>query len=248
MYNAQGKIAPHNSAGLLQDYAPLVRRLALQLLAKLPASVELDDLVQVGMLGLLEAGERFQDLQRAKFETYASQRIRGAMLDELRANDFVSRGMRQSARQVAGAIQALEQRRGRAPREAEVAEELQLPLADYQQLLQDIHGCQLVHVDDFETPDEAAGFLDRHAAREGGATDEPLALLMKKGLRQQLLRALQALPERDQLLMGLYYDEELNLREIGAVLGVSQARVCQLHSQAIARLRASLKQWLAQAR
>jgi RNA polymerase sigma factor for flagellar operon FliA len=239
MYTPQGKIAAASPTALLKAYAPLVRRLALQLLAKLPACVDLDDLIQVGMMGLLEAGERYQDLQKAKFETYASQRIRGAMLDELRANDFVSRGMRQSAKQVARAIQAQEQQRGRAPSESEIAGELKMPLADYQQLLQDIHGCQLVHVEDVEGPEDSQGFLEQHAAvvsRE----DDPMAQLMRKGLRQHLIQALQALPEREQLLMSLYYDEELNLREIGAVLEVSQARVCQLHSQAIARLRSLL--------
>ncbi len=246
MYNAQGRIAACSPADLLKDYAPLVRKLALQLMARLPACVDLDDLIQVGMMGLLEAGERYQDLQRAKFETYASQRIRGAMLDELRSNDFVSRGMRHSARQVAQAVQAREQRLGRAPREAEVAEEMGLALGAYQQLLQDIHGCQLVHLDDFEGPEEASRYLDQHAPQEGGAPFDPLQLLLQKGLRQQLLSALEALPEREQLLLSLYYDEELNLREIGAVLEVSQARVCQLHSQALARLRGQLQPWLAQ--
>ena len=241
LYTAQGKIAAASPAALIQDHAPLVRRLALQLLARLPACVDLDDLIQVGMLGLLDAGERYQDLQCAKFETYASQRIRGAMLDELRANDFVSRGTRQSARQVSRAVQAQEQRLGRAPSETEIAQQLALPLADYQKLLQDIHGCQLLHLEDCERPEDQSGsFLDRHAGGERSG-EEPLALLMQKGLRQQLLKALQALPEREQLLLGLYYDEELNLREIGVVLEVSQARVCQLHSQAIARLRSMLK-------
>ena len=245
MYNAQGKIpSDHRSAELLHDYAPLVRRLALQLLARLPASVDLDDLIQVGMMGLLEAGERFQDLQRAKFETYAAQRIRGAMLDELRANDFVSRGMRQSARQVAQALHAQQQRRGRAPTEAEVAEHMGLPLARYQQLLQEVHGCQLVHLEDFQQDEGDAHFLDRHAAGATAASDEPLAQLLRQGLREQLVRALAALPEREQQLLALYYEEELNLREIGAVLEVSQARVCQLHSQAIARPRSLLPELL----
>jgi len=224
-----------------------VRRLAHHMIAKLPPNVELDDLIQVGMMGLLEAGERFQDLQRAKFETYASQRIRGAMLDELRANDFVSRGMRQSARQVAQAVQAQEQRRGRAPRETEIAEELGMALGAYQQLLQDIHGCQVVHLDDLETPEDVTGDLVGTVLISRGEPADPLSLLLQKGVRQQLLAALEALPEREQLLLSLYYDEELNLREIGAVLEVSQARVCQLHSQALARLRGHLQAWMAQA-
>lgn len=245
LYTPQGKIACRTSQALVTEYAPLVRRLALQLLAKLPSSVELDDLIQVGMMGLLEAGQRYEDLQLAKFETYASQRIRGAMLDELRANDWVSRGLRQSSRQVAQAVQAQEQKRGRAPSESEIAEQLQLPLPAYQQLLQDIHGCQLVYHDAYD--DEDRTFLDNNASREDGdhTPQNPLDQLLQRGLRQSLLKALEAMPEREQLLLSLYYEQELNLREIGAVLEVSQSRVCQLHSQAISRLRALLADVLA---
>ncbi|MEO8024581.1 sigma-70 family RNA polymerase sigma factor, partial [Polaromonas sp.] len=144
MYTSQGKMARSEPTDLLKEYAPLVRRLALQLIAKLPANVDLDDLIQAGMMGLLDAGTRYQDDQGAKFETYASQRIRGAMLDELRANDWVSRGLRQSSRSVAKAVHVQEQKLGRAPNEGEIAQELQLPLEAYQELLQEIHGCQLV--------------------------------------------------------------------------------------------------------
>ena len=241
MYTAQGKMTHPPAQDLLAEYAPLVRRLALQLLAKLPSSVELDDLIQVCMMGLLEAGQRFEDLQLATFATYASQRIRGAMLDELRANDWVSRGLRQSSRQVAKAVQAQEQKLGRAPTEGEIAKQLELPLPAYQQLLQDIHGCQLVYHDAYDDQDQ--NFLDQNACADHqatGDTQNPLDQLLQRGLRQRLLQALEAMPEREQLLLSLYYEQELNLREIGAVLEVSQSRVCQLHSQAISRLRALL--------
>jgi RNA polymerase sigma factor for flagellar operon FliA len=243
MYTPQGKIDKSGSADLLTQYAPLVRRLALQLIAKLPASVDLDDLIQAGMLGLLDAASRYQDDQGAKFETYATQRIRGAMLDELRANDWVSRGLRQSSRGVAKAIQVQEQKRGRSPTEGEIAQELQLPLGAYQQLLQEIHGCQLVYYEDFDRNEQENSFIDRHCQSghsDGADNGNPLDRLLQSGLRQRLIEAIEAVPERERLLLSLYYEEELNLREIGAVMEVTQSRVCQLHSQVISRLRGLL--------
>jgi RNA polymerase sigma factor for flagellar operon FliA len=243
MYTPQGKLAQSAPSELLTQHAPLVRRLALQLIARLPASVELDDLIQVGMMGLLDAAEKYQDDQGAKFETYASQRIRGAMLDELRANDWVSRGLRKSSRGVSMAVRAQEQKLGRAPNEREIAQELELPLEAYQQLLNEIHGCQLVYYEDFDRGDgekRENNFLDRQDHGDRVLADEPLTQLLQGDFRRQLVAAIGELPEREQLLLSLYYDEELTLREIGAVLDVTQSRVCQLHSQAISRLRASL--------
>jgi RNA polymerase sigma factor for flagellar operon FliA len=243
MYTPQGKLAQSAPSELLAQHAPLVRRLALQMIARLPASVELDDLIQVGMMGLLDAAEKYQDDQGAKFETYASQRIRGAMLDELRANDWVSRGLRKSSRGVSMAVRAQEQKLGRAPNEREIAQELELPLEAYQQLLNEIHGCQLVYYEDFDRGDgekRENNFLDRQDHGDRVLADEPLTQLLQGDFRRQLVAAIGELPEREQLLLSLYYDEELTLREIGAVLDVTQSRVCQLHSQAISRLRASL--------
>jgi len=228
---------------LLTQYAPLVRRLGLQLIAKLPANVDLDDLIQAGMMGLLDAATRYHDDRGAKFETYASQRIRGAMLDELRANDWVSRGLRQSSRVVAKAVHAQEQKLGRAPTEGEIAQELQLPLGAYQHLLQEIHGCQLVYYDDFDRDDQENSFLDQQGQderRDRGDSNGPLDKLLESGLRDRLVAAIEAVPERERLLLSLYYEEGLNLREIGAVMDVSQSRVCQLHSQVISRLRGIL--------
>jgi RNA polymerase sigma factor FliA len=240
VYTAQGNI---EKSHLLKQHQPMVRRMALQMLAKLPASVELDDLIQAGMIGLLDASTRYQDNRGAQFETFASQRIRGAMLDELRASDWGSRNLRQQARKVEQAIQSLEHRLGRPATEGEIAKELKMDLDDYQSLLQEIQGCQLLYVEDFAQEGESDNpWLDRQA--RGGrpsADDDPLAQLLEAGFRHELVDAITALPERDQLLLNLYYEEELNLREIGAILEVTQSRVCQLHSQAISRLRAKLK-------
>ena len=245
MYTAQGTI---EKSHLLKQHQPMVRRMALQMLARLPASVELDDLIQAGMIGLLDASTRYKDNRGAQFETFASQRIRGAMLDELRANDWGSRGLRQSARKVEGAIQTLEHRLGRAPTEGEIAKELKMTLEAFQGLLQEIQGCQLLYIEDFSADGEGDNpFLDRHASEargERGGDEDPLAQLLESGFRHQLVDAIGELPERDRLLLNLYYEEELNLREIGAILEVSQSRVCQLHSQAISRLRAKLKDLL----
>ncbi len=235
MYTARGKVDTNDT---LTQYAPLVRRLALQLMAKLPASVELEDLIQAGMLGLLDASNRYQETQGAQFETYASQRIRGAMLDELRELDWASRGIRKTARQIEQAVQRLEQRLGRGPSESEIAGEMSIGLSEYQQMLQDVHGCQLIYYEDFEAADEEP-FIDRICSDPGA---DPLTMLLDEGLRGGVIDAIDRLPEREKLLMSLYYEQGLNLREIGAVLEVSESRVCQLHSQAISRLRATLRE------
>lgn len=235
MYTARGKVDTNDT---LTQYAPLVRRLALQLMAKLPASVELEDLIQAGMLGLLDAANRYQETQGAQFETYASQRIRGAMLDELRELDWASRGIRKTAREIEKAVQRLEQRLGRGPSESEIAGEMSIGLTEYQQMLQDVHGCQLIYYEDFESADEEP-FIDRICADPGA---DPLKMLLDEGLRGGVIDAIDRLPDREKLLMSLYYEQGLNLREIGAVLEVSESRVCQLHSQAISRLRATLRE------
>ena len=235
MYTARGKVDTNDT---LTQYAPLVRRLALQLMAKLPASVELEDLIQAGMLGLLDAANRYQETQGEQFETYASQRIRGAMLDELRELDWASRGIRKTARQIEQAVQRLEQRLGRGPSESEIAGEMSIGLSEYQQMLQDVHGCQLIYYEDFESADEEP-FIDRICSDPGA---DPLTMLLDEGLRGGVVDAIDRLPDREKLLMSLYYEQGLNLREIGAVLEVSESRVCQLHSQAISRLRATLRE------
>jgi RNA polymerase sigma factor for flagellar operon FliA len=236
MYTAKGK-ADKNS--LLTDHMPLVKRLAHQMKAKLPPSVEVDDLVQAGMIGLLDAINRYEDNHGAQFETYAVLRIRGAMLDELRSSDWMPRSTRQNMRKVEAAMNALQQQLGRPPSESEVAKSLKLSLADYQDMLGDSGGHQLVYYEDFhDSEDGNDSFLDRYAVEE----DDPLKALLDTDFRQAVIDAIDALPPREKMLMGLYYEEELNLKEIGAVMGVSESRVSQLHTQAVARLRAYLRE------
>jgi RNA polymerase sigma factor for flagellar operon FliA len=235
MYTPQGKVSQND---VLTKYAPLVRRLALQLVAKLPASVDLDDLIQAGMIGLLDAAGRYKEDQGAQFETYASQRIRGAMLDELRSTDWLPRSLRKSSRELEQALHEVEQEIGRSASESEVAEHLQMPLGDYQELLQELHGSQLIYYEDFERGGDDEPFLDRYCVDHS----DPLSALLDGSLRSALVDAIERLPEREKLLMSLYYEHGLNLREIGAVMNVSESRVCQLHSQAVARLRTRLRE------
>ncbi len=223
--------------GRIAQYAPLVKRIAHHMMARLPANVQVEDLVQTGMLGLLDAIQRYDATQGAQFETYASQRIRGAMLDGLRSSDWFPREVRRNSRRIEDAIHATEQRLGRTVSEREVADELGIPLEEYHKLLLEARGNQLVYYNDYDDEGEEH-FLDRHC---GDSASEPLARLMGESFHSELTKAIGNLPEREKLVMALYYDEELNLKEIGEVLGVGESRVCQLHSQAIARLRSKLK-------
>ncbi len=237
MYTAKGQL---DRDALIRQHVPLVRRIALHMIAKLPPNVELDDLIQVGMIGLADALSRFETEQGVQFETFASQRIRGAMLDELREGDWMSRSSRKSQKDIERALNKLEQRLGRPPLESEIATELGMELDDYQSLLGKVRGTQLVYLEDIGGGDGEDGenYLERHVADEGA---DPFALLRDQRLRAALVGAIQALPEREQYVMGMYYEHDMNLKEIAAVLGVTESRVCQLHSQAIARLRTKMR-------
>jgi RNA polymerase sigma factor for flagellar operon FliA len=237
MYTVNGK---SDKNALLTEHAPLVKRLAHQLKAKLPPSVEVDDLIQAGMIGLLDAVSRYEETHGAQFETYAVQRIRGAMLDELRSSDWLPRSMRQNMRKIEEAMNVLQQRLGRPPSETEVASQLKMSLADYQELLTEGGGHQLIYYEDFHESGEGnEHFLDRYCAE---LTNDPLQSLLNHGFREAVIQAITALPEREKILMGLYYEQEMNLKEIGAIMNVSESRVSQLHSQAIARLRSYLRE------
>lgn len=235
MYTAKGKA---NKDDLLMEHMPLVKRLAHHMKAKLPPSVEVDDLVQAGMIGLLDAISRYEETHGAQFETYAVLRIRGAMLDELRNSDWLPRSVRQNMRKIETAMQTLQQKLGHPPTESEVAKALKMPLADYQEMLSDGGGHQLVYYEDFHDDDGNDSFLDRYAVDES----DPLSSLLEGDFRQAVIDAIDNLPPREKILMSLYYEEEMNLKEIGAVMGVSESRVSQLHTQAVSRLRATLRE------
>lgn len=239
MYTARGTI---DKSHLIEEYLPLVRRIALQMMARLPANVELDDLIQAGRIGLLDAWSRFEENTAATFETFASQRVRGAMLDELRAMDWAPRSVRQSAREVERAIQVAAQRAGRAPSEADIAAELKITLADYREQLLKIQGCQLVYAEDLKQEDSDGSVFDRRSAADEDDGDDPVRILLTGEFRARLVAAIGQLPEREAQVLSLHYDDEMNMREIASILEVSPSRASQLHNQAIARLRASLQE------
>jgi RNA polymerase sigma factor for flagellar operon FliA len=236
MYTHKGQL---DRDAMIRQHVPLVRRIAHHMIAKLPPNVELDDLIQVGMIGLAEALSRYEATQGVQFETFATQRIRGAMLDELREGDWMSRSSRKSQKEIEQAVHRLEHRLGRSPLESEIADELGMELAEYQSLLGKVRGTQLVYLEDMtHGQDDEEGFLERHVADSGA---DPMAMLRDHRLRTALVTAIKTLPEREQHIMGMYYEHDMNLKEIAAVLGVTESRVCQLHSQAIARLRAKMR-------
>jgi RNA polymerase sigma factor for flagellar operon FliA len=199
--------------------------------------VQVDDLIQAGLLGLLDAAKNFDDTQGAQFETYAIQRIRGSILDELRQADWLPRNVRKNLRRIEAAISSLEQQYGRAPREQELADVLGVPLDEYQHMLLESRGYQLLHYEDFQESEDSDFFDVFLSQNQIG----PLDVLEDQRFRRALVQAISVLPEREKIVMGLYYEQEMNLKEIGEVLGVSESRVCQLHSQAVARLRSRLR-------
>ncbi len=236
---AYSAMQQHNFEELVHKHAPLVKRIAYHLMNRLPPNVQADDLIQAGMIGLLEASRNYDPSQGASFETYAGIRIRGAMLDEIRRSDWTPRSVHRKARVVAEAMRTIENEHGRDARDVEVAEELGMTLKEYHAILQDASGCRVFSLD------ELAAVGDVMRGQAGGVHAGPFEGLQKDAFKDALAKEIAGLPEREKLVMALYYDEELNLREIGQVLGVSESRVCQIHSQAALRLRSRLEEWLA---
>jgi RNA polymerase sigma factor for flagellar operon FliA len=207
-------------------------------MARLPSHVQLDDLLQAGMVGLLEAAKRYDCSKGASFETYAGIRIRGAIIDEVRRGDWTPRSVHRNGRRVSEAIARVENRTGRDASDAEVAAEMGIGVAEYHALLQDSLDSRLFSYDQLtdssdETPSEQFAAAD----------PDPGRLHEGDRFRQALVRAIGALPERERLVLSLYYDDELNLKEIGEILGVSESRVSQIHSQAALRLKGRLREW-----
>ena len=238
MYTVRGTL---DAESMLDKLRPAVRRAASQLMARLPPSVDVDDLVQAGMIALFDSIKRFDPSSDIQFETFAMQRVRGAMLDELRSYDWFPRSVRRNQRSIDRAIRTVEQREQRSATEREVAEELGLSLAAYHQLLGETRGTQLVYIDDLGAEDSDEGYVERTVSAD---QPSPLERVNDHRFREALIGAIRELPEREALMMSLYYEQELNLKEIGAVLGVTESRVSQIHGQAVARIRSKLADWL----
>ena len=229
---ASEQMTDHNQ--VVEKHASLVKRIACHLINRLPASVQLEDLIQAGMIGLLEASRNYDATQGASFETYAGIRIRGSMLDEIRKNDWAPRSVHRKARMVAEAVREIENEHGRDARDTEIANTLEMPIEEYYKILQDNSYHKVLSVEDMGLGEES--LLENLSDNAPGILDG----LQKEDMQKIISEAVASLPERERLVMALYYDEELNLREIGAVMGVSESRVSQIHSQAVIRLQARM--------
>ncbi|TAL75019.1 MAG: RNA polymerase sigma factor FliA [Rhodanobacter sp.] len=223
---------------LVRRHAPLVRRIAYHLMGRLPPSVDVGDLIQAGMIGLLESARNFAQDKGASFETFAGIRIRGAMLDELRKSDWTPRSVHRKTREVAETIRQIELETGAEAEDAEVMRRLDLSAEEYHQILTDATCARLLSLTAADEGEDS-GVLDVADETSLG----PAQSLEDTDMREALTAAITELPEREQLVMSLYYEQELNLKEIGAVLGVSESRVCQIHGQAVIRLRGKLSGW-----
>jgi RNA polymerase sigma factor for flagellar operon FliA len=222
----------------IRQHTPLVKRIAYHLMSRLPPSVQQDDLIQAGMIGLLEALRNYDASQGASFQTYARIRIRGAMLDEIRKNDWAPRSVHRKARMVADVVRNIENRTGRDARDQEIAKGLEVTLDEYHRLLQEASGHRVFSYEELDV--ESHGGAEALTPRLQG----PLEGLQLEDFKRSLANAIAGLPDRERLVMTLYYDEELNLREIGSILGVSESRVCQIHSQAVIRLQSRMNHWV----
>ena len=217
---------------LVTTHLELVKRIAHHLLAKLPSNVDVDDLMQAGLIGLIEAAANYNSNKGASFETYAGIRIRGAMLDEVRKLDWTPRSVHQKYRYVSVAMQKLESELGRSPTEREIAAELNIEIDEYHRILADSSSCRLFSI---EQPSE---HTESRIDIADDPDDAPEARLAADDVREAVVDSIQQLPEREQLVLSLYYHREMNLKEIGAILSVSESRVSQIHGQALHRLRA----------
>lgn len=237
MGKANAYSAQQDKLALLEQHTVLVKRIAYHLLARLPASVLVDDLIQSGMIGLLEASNNFDSRKGASFETFAGIRIRGAMLDEMRRGDWTPRSVHRNSRMVSDAIKSLEAEFGRDVTDIEVAEKLDISLNEYHHILSEVSSGKIIGLDDLGVSEDAI-----HVDNDG-RNDDPYQNVEQIVFKKALSECITTLPEREALVLSLYYDEELNLREIGQVLDVSESRVSQIHSQAMHRLKARMQSW-----
>ena len=224
---------------LIERHALLVKRIGLHLMTRLPSSVQLDDLLQAGMIGLLDAARNYDGSKGASFETYAGIRIRGAMIDEIRRGDWVPRSVHRNTRRISEAIDVVEQQHGRDAKDAEVAEQLGVSLDEYHSMLNEAACGRVVGIEDLGVSDDVLS----GEPEDEEDSNKAFSGLAKERFQQALAEGISHLPEREALVLSLYYDEEMNLKEIGQILSVSESRVSQIHSQAMHRLRARMKDW-----
>lgn len=233
---AYSKVNKQIQETLVKNHAMLVKRIAHHLMGRLPHSVQLDDLIQAGMLGLLEATRHYDSSKGASFETYAGIRIRGHMLDEVRRNDWVPRSVYRNSRMISEAVRNVEHRLGREAKDSEVAAELSLPLNEYHDMLQDSASSHLYGFEDLGVTDDIL------QGGEGHQSTEPHINVLHNDLISRLSQVISGLPHKERMVLSLYYEQDLNLKEIGEVIEVSESRVSQILSQATHRIKARLQE------
>lgn len=233
-----GNRGPRDEGAVVEEYGPLVRRIAHHISMRLPQTVELEDVIQAGLIGLIEASRKFDPSHGASFETYAGIRIRGAMIDQVRPCDWAPRSLHRKARELGRAIHAVESREGREARDPEIMAELGMEKSEYHELLRDINLSKVLSIESILPADGWDGVV-------GASADysTPEKEHLQTQFRADLIQAINQLPERDRQVLSMYYDDELNLREIGSVLGVTESRICQIHAKTMARLRALVTEW-----
>lgn len=243
-YKAEpNKITPEEKNKLVIEYSPLIKFIAQKIAVRLPSNIELDDLISSGVIGLMDAIDKYDPTRDNKFKTYAEFRIRGAILDELRAQDWVPRSVRDKSKMLDKALVELESQLGRSPSEEEIAGKLGLSMDEFYDLINQVRPVSLVSIDDANTLSN----MDKKSILnllEGTRLNNPLVQLNMKSVKEVVAKAIEDLPERQRLVLSLYYYEDLNLKEIGRILRVTESRVSQLHAQAVSRLRAKLTQFL----
>lgn len=224
---------------IVEKHASLVKKVACHLITRLPPSVQLDDLIQSGMIGLIEASKSFDASKGASFETFAGIRIRGAMIDEMRRGDWVPRSVHRKSRLIAQTIVELETRLNRAPKDIEVAEKLEISLDEYHSIINDVNTGKLLGIEDLGVDDDVIYYQGQDLA-----LDKPFNNVKNEMFNKSLLGAIKSLPEKDAMVLSLYYNDEMNLKEIGHILDVSESRVSQIHGQAMIKLKAKINDWI----
>jgi len=223
---------------LISEFAPIIRYLAQRLAFRLPPSLDVEDLIHAGVIGLMDAIGKYDPTREARFRTYAEFRIRGAMLDEIRSLDWIPRSVREKITLFQKTTDQLSKGLGRAPSEEEIAAALQMDAAQYEAFLFQAKGISLLHLEDMGLEEgDPRRFIESLADLNA---ENPLLCLLARGLRERLIEAIDRLPQKERQVISLYYFDELTMKEIGQVLKVTESRVCQLHAQAIARLKGAL--------
>jgi len=228
---------------IIKEYAPLIKFVALKMASRLPPNIEVDDLISCGVIGLMDAMEKFDPKRDNKFKTYAEFRIRGAILDELRAQDWVPRSVREKSKQLEKAYTELESKLGRMASDEEMSAHLKISLEEFHDLLNRVKSVSLLNIDEQETFNKNDKKL-LNTAVTSDQTDNPFFLVYGGDAKEKLKEAILSLPEKHRLVLSLYYYEDLNLKEIGKILNVTESRISQIHTQAIVKLKSKIKKTL----